>query len=331
MSDSALVTQNIPAYAGNYTKNRVGQGGKITEITVHHTASLDSVASLGKLWQRVGRKGSSHYGVCGAAVGQYVAEADVAWTNSQWAANCRAVTIETCNSGGAPNWPVADDTLATLIALVADIARRRGLGTLVVGKNLTMHNQYAATACPGLYLKGKMQYIADRANTINSGSAAPPVPTVPPTSAGIYYVQVGAFAVEANARSYAATLEAKGFASIIKQSGGLYRVQLGAFAAEENAENFAASVRAAGFQAIVTQTGGTVTGGTGSVPIGGIQKGDRVNVDTGAKDYNGRTLAGKVYRRSYYVQELRGDRAVIGPAMSGAVTAAINTSNLRKV
>ena len=66
--------------------------------------------------------------------------------------NCRAVTIETSNSGGAPEWPVSDTTFQTLVTLVADIARRNGLGKLVKGKNLTWHSMYAATACPGPYL-----------------------------------------------------------------------------------------------------------------------------------------------------------------------------------
>ena len=119
------------------------------------------------LWQREGRKGSSHYGVSETNIGQYVHESDVAWTNGNWEANCRAVTIETSNSGGAPEWPVSDTTFQTLVTLVADIARRNGLGKLVKGKNLTWHSMYAATACPGPYLSGKLQELVDKANTIN--------------------------------------------------------------------------------------------------------------------------------------------------------------------
>lgn len=165
--DSQLVTQFIPAYTGNYTQNRAAQGGTISEITVHHCAGIMSIESLGTLWQTVGRSGSSHYGVSGTAVGQYVHESDVAWTNSNWDANCRAVTIETSNSGGAPDWPVSDTTLATLIQLVADIASRNGLGRLIKGENLTWHSMYTATECPGPYLFARLQYIVDEANAIN--------------------------------------------------------------------------------------------------------------------------------------------------------------------
>ena len=94
-SDSKLDTNFITAYKANYTKNRKAQGGTISEITIHHCASILTIESLGALWQREGRKGSSHYGVSETNIGQYVHESDVAWTNGNWEANCRAVTIET--------------------------------------------------------------------------------------------------------------------------------------------------------------------------------------------------------------------------------------------
>lgn len=165
--DSTLVTRFIPAYEGNYTKNRAAQGGSISEITVHHCAGIMSIDSLGALWQRTDRGASSHYGVSETEIGQYVHESDVAWTNGNWEANCRAVTIETSNCGGAPNWPVSDTTFQTLVTLVADIARRNSLGKLIKGQNLTWHSMYAATACPGPYLSSKLQELVDKANEIN--------------------------------------------------------------------------------------------------------------------------------------------------------------------
>ncbi len=175
MSVSPLSQQLIAAHSGNYTQGRHNYA-KISEITVHHTAGALSVEQLGALWQNPARKGSSNYGINGKNIACYVSEGDVAWTNSNWQANCRAVTIEVCNSAGAPQWPVSDESLESTIQLVADIAKRCGLGTLVVGKNLTMHSQYIATACPGPYLQERMQHIADSANAINS--------TPPPQNGG---------------------------------------------------------------------------------------------------------------------------------------------------
>ena len=165
MKGCSFITKEIPAYVGNYTKNRA-RYGKISEITVHHAAGIVSVDALGRLWQKKGRAGSSHYGVSGAQIGQYVSEDDIAWTNSNWSANCRAVTIEVSNSSGAPNWEVSDTSMQTLVKLVADIARRNGLFPLVVGKTLTYHSMYTATACPGPYLKSKLQWLCDEANKL---------------------------------------------------------------------------------------------------------------------------------------------------------------------
>ena len=165
MKGCSFITKEIPAYVGNYTKNRA-RYGKISEITVHHAAGIVSADALGQLWQKKGRAGSSHYGVSGAQIGQYVSEDDIAWTNSNWSANCRAVTIEVSNSSGAPSWEVSDTSLQTLVKLVADIARRNGLFPLVVGKTLTYHSMYTATACPGPYLKSKLQWLCDEANKL---------------------------------------------------------------------------------------------------------------------------------------------------------------------
>ncbi|MFV0351438.1 MAG: N-acetylmuramoyl-L-alanine amidase [Oscillospiraceae bacterium] len=166
MGNSALITKILPVAAKNYSAGRSARGGKISEITLHHAAGILTVEGIKNSWKN--NNVSSTYGAAHKEIALYVAEADVPHTNGNWAANLRAVTIEIANSGLAPNWPVADDTLETVIKLVADIAKRNSLGTLVPGKNLTWHSVYAATACPGPYLLAKMQYIADEANKINN-------------------------------------------------------------------------------------------------------------------------------------------------------------------
>lgn len=175
MADSALVTKYIPAYKGNYTANR-SRYSSIKEIAIHHCAANTSIASLGALWQKVGRNGSSHYGINGTQVGQYVLEKDIAWTNSNWDSNCRAVTIEVANSSGAPGWKVSDASINTLVHLVADIAKRHNLIPLVLGKNVTWHSMYAATQCPGPYLYSRLGEIVKRANEEINASMAPSVP-----------------------------------------------------------------------------------------------------------------------------------------------------------
>ena len=170
MSKSSLVNVNVPAYEGNYTKGRSGR--KIEAITIHHMAGRLTAEQCGKIFQQVGRYGSSHYGIgYDGRIGQYVDESDTAWTNSNWDSNCKSVTIETSDNDNS--WYVNDTTLNSLIKLVADIAKRNNLGTLVPGKNLTWHSMFTSTTCPGDYLRSKMQYIADEANKINCGSSVP--------------------------------------------------------------------------------------------------------------------------------------------------------------
>uniref|UniRef100_UPI0021B14605 peptidoglycan recognition protein family protein n=1 Tax=Klebsiella pneumoniae TaxID=573 RepID=UPI0021B14605 len=74
-------------------------------------------------------------------------------------------------------YPVSDEVLNVLIKLVADIAKRNNLGTLVKGESVTWHKMHAETACPGEYLLSRMDYIIEEANKINNEPT--PVPQAP--------------------------------------------------------------------------------------------------------------------------------------------------------
>jgi LysM repeat protein len=172
MSKSSLVNVEVPAYSGNYTKGRSGR--KIEAITIHHMAGVLSAEQCGKIFQKKGRNGSSHYGIGNdGRIGLYVDESNTAWTNSNWDSNCKSVTIEVSNSSTGGQWKVGDNALNSLIRLVADIGKRNNLGTLVKGKNVTWHRMFTATTCPGDYLLSKMDYIIAEANKINN----PPKPS----------------------------------------------------------------------------------------------------------------------------------------------------------
>ena len=177
MSNSPLATAKYPAHSSNYTQ---GRQKPISKITVHHMAGVLSAKTCGGIFQNPDRNASSNYGIGkDAEVAVYVDEWNTPWTDSNWDSNCRSVTIETSNSSNGGNWPVSDAVLRKLIELVADIAKRNNLGTLVPGQNLTWHRMYANTSCPGEYLLARMQYIADEANKINANQ---PAPTPSPSS-----------------------------------------------------------------------------------------------------------------------------------------------------
>lgn len=166
-SNSSLVNKKVWAASGNYTKGR--NGYKIKKITLHHMAGVLTALKCGRIFQAIGRKCSAHYGVgSDGKIGQYVDEANIAYSDGNWNSNCTSVSIEVANSKRGGQWPVSKKSIALTIKLVADIARRNNLGKLVAGKNLTWHSMYASTACPGPYLKGMISYIASEANKINA-------------------------------------------------------------------------------------------------------------------------------------------------------------------
>ena len=168
MSQSTMVTRQWWANESNYTKGRTDT---IHGIVIHHAAST-SLDSVGQVFSQYGRGGSAHYGVKGKQVHQYVREEDTAWHCGNWPGNCCTIGIETVNSTGAPNWLVDDETLETLCQLVADIAKRNGLGKIKfepdgVYPTLSAHRDWSPTYCPGDYLYSKMSYIEKRVNEIN--------------------------------------------------------------------------------------------------------------------------------------------------------------------
>lgn len=180
MSKSPLTQITVPAHSSNYTK---GRSKKISEITIHHMAGVLTAEQCGKIFQKKGRNGSSHYGIGNdGKIGNYVDESNTAWTNSNWASNCRAVTIETSNNKTGGDWTVSDKALNSLIKLVADIAKRNNI-KLIKGKTLTWHSMYAKTTCPGNYLRSKIDYIIKEANKINETSSKP---ATKPTTTSYY-------------------------------------------------------------------------------------------------------------------------------------------------
>lgn len=283
-------------------------------------AGVLSAKQCGAIFQRPGRNGSSHYGIgVNGEIANYVDEANIAWTDSNWASNCRSVTIENSNSSTGGNWPVSDATLNSLIKLVADIAKRNGMGTLVVGQNLTWHSMYAATSCPGDYLRSKMQHIADKANEINKAPAPAPAPTPAPSTG----FKVGDKVTPKTYVDYYGTrlLKTRDYYFINSISGN--RAVLSADSA--NGPIYAAM----NTNNLNKVGGGSPTPAPAPAPATGIKVGDKVTLNNWV-DYNGTRLIKT--RNYYYVSEMNGNRAVLrADSMNGPVYAAVNKNNLRKV
>lgn len=151
---------------------------RVDKITVHHMAAVLSAETCGAIFQNTARQASSNYGIGNdGTIACYVDEDRQAWTSSNYDNDQRAVTIETSNSATGGDWPVSDAAWKSLVALCVDICRRNGIKKLNwtgdASGNLTIHQFFAATACPGPYLKSRMQQLADEVNSelgIVSGS-----------------------------------------------------------------------------------------------------------------------------------------------------------------
>lgn len=164
MSNSGLVEYTKISPNSNNPRNSA-----IRKITIHHCAGDASVETIGNIFAPESRQASANYGIgSDGRVGMYVEEKNRAWTSSSGDNDHQAITIEVANDGGAPDWHVSDAALAKLIELCVDICRRNGIEKLSytgdAGGNLTRHNMFAATTCPGPYLQGKFPYIADEVN-----------------------------------------------------------------------------------------------------------------------------------------------------------------------
>lgn len=240
----------------NLSKNYNSRNGKaIKKITIHHMAGNLSVETCGRVFQN--RAASSNYGVgTDGRVGMYVEEKNRAWTSSSSENDYQAVTIEVANDGGAPNWHVSDKALQKTIDLVVDICKRNGITKLIYTGdktgNLTRHNMFVATTCPGPYLQSKFPYIAEEVNKRLKGETSSST-----TSDILYKVQVGAYSIKANADKQSKKLKTAGYNTYIVKVDNLYKVQVGAFSIKANADKLASELKSKGYSVFVTTNTGT--------------------------------------------------------------------------
>lgn len=181
-TNSKLATETKLSPNRTHPRNR-----KIDTITIHCVVGQVTAKQGLNLFQSPSRNASCNY-VVGkdGSIGLCVDEGDRSWcSGGKLSVNGitgkmndhRAVTIEVACEPYHP-YAVTDAAYEALIRLVADIAKRNGMGTLkwkadksLVGKpeeqNMTVHRWFANKACPGDYLYTHMGDIAQRANEIN--------------------------------------------------------------------------------------------------------------------------------------------------------------------
>ncbi len=289
---------------------------KIKKITIHHMAGNLTVETCGNVFASASRKASSNYGIgTDGRVGMYVEEKNRAWTSSNAANDNQAVTIEVANDQIGGDWHVSDTALNKLIELCVDICKRNGIEKLIytgdASGNLTRHNMFANTNCPGPYLQSKFPYIADEVN--KRLGATSPNQTSNTDSKVLYRVQTGAFSNKANAVALENKLKAQGFDTCIVQVGNLYKVQVGAFGVKANADAMLAKLKGAGYDAFVTTNSEMAVPPTSSEPS--LKVGSKVKV-IGDRYATGQAVPSWVKNNTYTVQQITSDRVLLKEIVS---------------
>ena len=184
MTFSPLISGTIP-HNGKYSSR---QGRPVLKVVQHHWAGTG-----GGIERMTGPdQASCTYVILtdGRILG-HVPEEFRPWTSGSFAADGDAITIEVQNINGrmdgddnSPNsWQISDAAYASIIKLVADVARRYGWGGVAVG-NYRGHREFSSTACPGGFLWARMTNTRAQAHAVYAGGevASAPAPVAPATS-----------------------------------------------------------------------------------------------------------------------------------------------------
>lgn len=179
MSNSPLVSYTRISPNSNNPRNK-----PILKITPHHMAGNLTLEQFGAIVANPARQMSANYAIeSSGRIGLFCEEKNRSWCSGSGANDHQAITIEVANDGGAPDWHISDAAFASLIDLCVDICQRNGIPALNftgnANGNLTQHNYFQATQCPGPYLKSKFPYIAAE---VNKRLAAAPEDDIMPMS-----------------------------------------------------------------------------------------------------------------------------------------------------
>jgi hypothetical protein len=179
LSNSPLDCLRTVDYPSLSPHRKAPREGIIRKITPHHMGGNATVESCAAEFQkpREDKEASSNYGIgTDGRIGLYVEEKDRAFTSSNRENDQQAVTIEVANTQEAADrindpdndWAVSDDAYFSLIRLCVDICKRNGITELNytgrIDGNLTRHNMFTETKCPGPYLQSKFPEIEEVVN-----------------------------------------------------------------------------------------------------------------------------------------------------------------------
>ena len=330
MGYSSLAEKFMPAHSNNYQKGRSGY--KICKFTPHHVAGVLSAERCGQLFQDPKRQASANYGIGNdGKIICYVDEDDRAYTSSNKANDCQAITVEVSNSSTGGDWPISEAAWNSLVNLAVDVCKRHDFRLVYDGTpegSLTRHNLFAATACPGPYLQSRFEELAEVVNA-RLEEQPKPAPTPEPAPEPVPEVTVEGYLVKVTANVLNIRADAGTEYKITGQikDHGVYTI-----VAEKDgtgASKWGKLKSGAGWISldyVEKQTSTPVKQEEPATPQ--IKKGSKVQL-IGKMTYSGIRLADWTYGEIFDVIEISGDRVVIGKGT--AVTAAVHIKDCRLV
>ena len=163
------------------------RGSRVSGLGLHHNAGVDAYGQA----SAPGREVSANYWI--ANNGDLIPNVDEsrrAWTSGHpaypagAAADHRNITVEISNSAeGVRNgtWAISAAARKTLVALIADVYTRYGLGPVKRGadQGVGVHRDWVQTECPGGYVMAELPSIIAEAETLRTNPAANQKPAVP--------------------------------------------------------------------------------------------------------------------------------------------------------
>lgn len=312
--------------SGRVEKN-LNPTGAIDKITIHHMAGNLTIETCANVFQN--SKASSNYGIgSDGRMAMYVEEKDRSWASSNAANDYRAITIEVANDGGdSTGWHVSDEAIASLIKLCVDVCKRNGIPKLIYtgdpSGNVTRHNMFVATACPGPYLQSKFDYIVEQVNA----QIAPPAPA-PAPEVGIKGGDV--VSIKPTATHWTTGSEIPDWVRsynwyVDSVSGD--RAVLGKNVEDTN--NIQSPIKTSDLTLVKSSTDDSPKNEPKVEPI---KEGDRVRMSTNAVVYEtNQKFDSFVYKSDLYVRELVGSRAVVSTQAQGAITGPVDVKYLTKI
>lgn len=144
---------------------------RAANLSPRSRAGNSGLRSVGDRFARRDVQASANYGIDSEGnVALFVEETNRAWTSKNRDNDEESITIEVANDEVGGNWHVSDEAFDKLVELCVDICERNGIKEInytgdTTG-NLTYHGMFdKSTACPGPYMKSRMD---DLANAINA-------------------------------------------------------------------------------------------------------------------------------------------------------------------